>query len=302
MPDVYELKHTKHRIILLFLFITPSLSLTCEHVKSGFRNASCCGSSGDTNVPLSEFLGSVSVSIYMSEFVTSSFFPNQWRIEDKTGCQWIIDSGYPDSQLCTSVNRVGDITVHGASNKPICKTIKATNANTCGILGSSFLNHHSIRGSKSTTTILAHSNDQQCFSVTSTSNSNNTEQTSARVQYKYGQKNMHGDCFIDTGGGVSMMSQSLAADLGINTSLWRSGLIQHTNRTGQVVKTPVSYTKNPGVSATVSDIDITPDRLVVVPDNLNTLYGYKCSIGEQYFANANSVTLDLPNSKVCIGF
>ena len=102
-----------------------------------------------------------------------------------------------------------------------------------------------------------------------------------------------------------MMYQTLAGIIGFPLDSFKKAKIQHTDSLGDVVKTDVSYGRNNGVTVTNNPtgsdpIDLTPDRLVVVPDALNTLYGYKCSVGEHYLRDIQAISVDLPNERICV--
>ena len=228
---------------------------------------------------------------------TTSFFPDPWRVSDEK-CEWIIDTGYPDSQICKNVDTIGGIQIQGAHNNPICESLSE---NVCGIIGSSFLNTHRVSGDKDKTTIDEAPNDAACIKTHSSSNKQWTEQTSAPFTFEYNGRSVTETCFIDTGGEVSMMSDALANTIGFPQDNFSKAQIRHTDSDGNIVNSPVSFGTNVGVTVTNNNINLTPDRFVVVPDNLNTLYNYKCSVGQHYFRGIDAISVDLPNDRICVG-
>lgn len=219
--------------------------------------------------------------------------PDQWRVHDGN-CEWIIDTGYPDSQICKNISVIDGFKIPGSTNNPICEELDAS---TCGILGSSFLKKHSVSGDKHTTVI---DGDAGTCEEIQTQTHSTTEQTSATFRFEYDGKVIDEECFIDTGGGVSMMSETLADAIGFPRDMFGQAEIQHTDHVGNVVTSPISVGRNPGVTVSSNRVDLTPSRFAITSDKLNTLYDYHCSVGEKYFENVQRISIDLPRNRLCV--
>ena len=249
---------------------------------------------------------------------TNTFFPNHWRFTDNVSdCQWIVDSGYPLSQLCKTGASVADNdgktdAVFGDPDTPICKTLKPTRttaANACGILGVSYISKHRIDGTMNETQIDGSCSATDCVPVTVKASAPGTNMFRGKsytnlinvpASFSTPSKSMKAACFLDTGGCASLMSESMASDLGIQFREWTQDSVQHTSASGAVVDTPVYVGANTMMTASIGKTNVTPNRLVVVPDNFNTLFKHKCSIGQDYLANVDELTLDLPKKRICL--
>ena len=240
-------------------------------------------------------------------FRTRSFFPEYWEFISGN-CTWIVDSGYPLSQLCGEEATIGPYAVYGYPNAPVCASLPS---GTCGILGLSFIGVHNVSGTNLITSIGTPSVvGSACFAANVSATVpgtnvydnvswTNTFQVSVRYQTSHGPTVYNASCFVDTGGGASLMSRTLATRLGLPWSTWHGDTIGHVNASGHMVPTIAYVGSNDpphSANAYIGNVNLTPSRFVVVPDDFNSLWGMECSVGTRYLMNIRYVHLhaDVP--------
>jgi len=218
---------------------------------------------------------------------TVSFFPSWSEIHWKGGT-WIVDSGYPRSQICTDDASTSGLV--GDRDAPICDSIRPLNVS--GILGSSFLSETAMTIGRHRYAIDVHAPpaNASCFAATPSN-----EQWSFEVTYG----NVSATCFMDTGGGASLMSESLAQQLALTPTSTR--VIQAENASGVYSNHVVGITSDFDFRVHIAGgaLDVTPPRFIIVPDSFHVLFGFECSVGDQYLQNLQYLYLNLGQGEVC---
>ena len=271
------------------------------------------------------------------QLTTRQYFPSVPTVGTLWDGTWLVDTGYPYSQVCDSHKAEGksyftlpqrlctEEQIAGGPcdpnsapsgpccyhprHTPICQTHAMSGIS--GIIGSDFLHRNCIEiGPQSASLCDPNQSCQNAAPIRTQDFANG--QHGVPVTFEYNGTKLTETCFLDTGGQMAMMSETLWNQLGQHELSFDSDQEQkvtHTDSHGTVrddtVLTRQNTPENVAVSLLPTEgpaIDATPSSIHRVPENFNTLYKFRCSIGTEHLSRAagRSIRVNLPKNEVCV--
>lgn len=271
------------------------------------------------------------------QLATRQYFPSVPTVETDGNGTWLVDTGYPYSQVCDSMMAEGNSyftlpqrlctmeqiaggpcdpnsapsgpCCYHPRDTPICQT--PAMGGVSGIIGSDFLRRNCIEiGPQSASLCDPDQSCQNAATIRTRDSANG--QHGVPVTFEYNGTKLTETCFLDTGGQMAMMSETLWNQLGQHKLSFDSDQeqgVRHTDSDGNVRDDTVLTRQNKPGNVAVSllptegpAIDATPSSIHRVPDKFNTLYKFRCSIGTEHLsrAAARSIRVNLPKNEVCV--